>query len=73
MAGGGRSGVPRRSAPLARDDDGRPQVVSDVSQKGDRLAIEIFRPAAKAAWFRPEIAKLLNDPTKYLRSLAQAQ
>ena len=49
------------------------QVVSDASQKDDRLAIEIFRPAAKAAWLRPEIAKLLNDPTKYLRPLAHAQ
>jgi hypothetical protein len=73
VAGGGRSGVPRRSAPLARDADGRPQVVSDASQNHDRLAIEIFRPAAKATWFRPEIEKLLNDATTYLRPLAQAQ
>jgi hypothetical protein len=47
--------------------------VSDASQNNDRLPIEIFRPAAKAAWFRPEIEKLLNDPTTYLRPLAQAQ
>jgi len=47
--------------------------VSDASQNDDRLAIEIFRPAAKAAWFRPEIEKLLNDPTTYRRPLAQGQ